>query len=461
MLWGAYDPLVVMRRVVDQSLELIPSADGAVVELVYGEQLIYVCAGGSLAGHVGLRLNLDQSLSGLSVRTGRTLHCRDCSTDPRVDRKKCEQVGAVSMVCVPLLRGTAPIGVLKVSAARADAFMSDDVAILSRLAEFIGVAIGSSADISSAVGDLFEGEGGSVEGAGAGLAVGDGSQWYDEAIGAFVGAVLKPEVIKGLAAKRRIEQLLSRRDFKIVVQPIVHLDTGALIGAEALARFPEPPLQSPDVWFDDAARVGLGVPLQLAAISEAAGLLDQLPFGAFLAVNVRPDAITAEQLPALLDSFDSSRLVIELTEHLRIDDYPLVRGVLSSLRELGVRLAIDDIGAGFANLGHIVNLAPDLIKLDRQFTTGIDRDPVRRAVAQALVSLGADTGAQVIAEGIETAAELETVRKLGIEFGQGYYIGRPVQIASMRRRFVGRKPPSRRRSSAVAPVYGLAVVAGT
>jgi EAL domain-containing protein (putative c-di-GMP-specific phosphodiesterase class I) len=164
----------------------------------------------------------------------------------------------------------------------------------------------------------------------------------------------------------------------------------------------------------------------------AVELLGELPEEVFLAINVGPDAIAAADLPLIIiESGSPQRIVLELTEHLKIDDYPHVRTALRRIREHGARLAIDDTGAGFASLSHIVNLAPDLIKLDRQFTRGIDLDPVRRALAQALVSFAHDTGAEVIAEGIESADELDTVRELGIPYGQGYLIGRPAPLAGM------------------------------
>ena len=98
---------------------------------------------------------------------------------------------------------------------------------------------------------------------------------------------------------------------------------------------------------------------------------------------------------------------------------------------LGVRLAIDDTGAGFASLAHILKLAPDLIKLDRELTSGIDRDPVRCAPGAALVSFASRIGAEIIAEGIETASELEVLRGLGIRYGQGFLLCRPTSANSV------------------------------
>lgn len=446
------DPMVVMRRVVDQALTLIAPAEGAVVELARDGHLIYACAGGTLAEHVGTRLALEESLSGLAVRTGETLYCEDSATDRRVDGAACRTVDAVSMVCVPLRRAGQPFGVLKVTARLPQAFSADDVATLAKLAQFISIAVGAVSDISRVAAELLDDETlarawSDDPGADRAL-IGDHST--GNGIGEFVANVLRPGIVADLTVKRRIERVLAESSLTMLCQPITDLESGKLIGAEALARIQGPPQQPPDAWFDQAEQVGLGVQLQLAAVQMALELLDELPGNAFLAINVGPDAITTPELSALLRSRPAERIVLELTEHLKIDDYPHLQTLLRGVRERGIRLAIDDTGAGFASLGHIVNLAPDLIKLDRQFTRGIDLDPVRRALATALVNFAQDTGAQVIAEGIETADELDTVRQLGIPYGQGYFIGRPAPPGNIVERFsnaAGRTHAKRRRAS--------------
>jgi EAL domain-containing protein (putative c-di-GMP-specific phosphodiesterase class I) len=217
----------------------------------------------------------------------------------------------------------------------------------------------------------------------------------------------------------------------MLCQPIVDLASGTVVGVEALARFAGSPAQPPDVWFAEAQAAGLGVALQLATAETALGLLEELRAPAFLAINVGPEAIAASEMQELLNAGACERVVLELTEHLRVDDYPQLRGVLHDLRERGVRLAIDDTGAGFSSLAHIVHLAPDLIKLDRQFTRGIDLDPVRRALATAVVSFALETGAEVVAEGVETADELATIRELGVPLAQGYFIARPALLTTL------------------------------
>jgi EAL domain-containing protein (putative c-di-GMP-specific phosphodiesterase class I) len=428
------DPRLVMQRVVDQALALIPGAEGAVVELVDGEYLTYACASGSLAGHVGLRLRVATSLSGLAVQTGQTLHCRDAAVDPRVDGDACRAVGAVSMVCVPLGLESVQIGTLKVSSPRSGAFSEHDVATLGQLAEFISIAVRAESELSRVAEQLL------ARRAHVATSASDEAKTTARShaerrrgIEEFVAQVLRPEATVDLRTRRRIERTLSERAWEVIGQPIVDVTSGELVGIEALTRFHGPPAQSPDRWFDDAQAAGLGVALEIAAAQTALELLDHAPAAAFVAINIGPTAIATSELRDMLRSAKSGRVVLELTEHLRVEDYPALSAALHDLRTDGVRLAVDDAGAGFSSLAHIVNLAPDLIKLDRHFTGSIDLDPVRRALAAALVTFAHQTGAEVVAEGVETADELETIRELAIPYAQGYFIARPAPIAHLRR----------------------------
>jgi len=232
--------------------------------------------------------------------------------------------------------------------------------------------------------------------------------------------------------RERIESVLARRAIGMVCQPIVELGTGTMVGAEALARFPDSPQRPPDWWFGEANGAQLGTQLEVAAAERAVALLDQLPPDTYLTVNVGPGTIGAPEVLRLVESIDASRLVLELTEHLPVEDYERLRGALDHLRCRGARLAIDDTGAGFASLAHILKLSPEFIKLDRALVRGIEEDPVRRAMAAALVDFAAQTGAAVVAEGIETPEELDVIRGLGITLAQGYLLSRPVPVEELR-----------------------------
>lgn len=423
----AVDPVQLMQRVADQALALVPGAEGVLVGLVSEDSwLTYVCASGYLVDRVGDRLLLEGSLSGLAIGLGSTLCVDDAETDPRVDLDACRRFGVASSVCVPLRRGQSWIGMLSVSASRPRAFGDADLATFNRLAEFVSIVIGAAADLTGATSALLpKPEPGGSTG---GQAPGDD---VPEAEGLFMANVLSPGVVGDVAARRRIEQVIETGGFKMVFQPLFDLGSGALFGAEALARFPGTPERTPDVWIAEAHAVGLGVELELAAVRAALACQDRLPAEAFLAVNAGPDVMASPELSLLIELAKPERIVMELTEQAKVDDYPRLLRALEGLRRLGTRFAIDDTGAGFASLAHILKLAPDMIKLDRALTSGIDLDPVRRALAAALMSFASETGAVIVAEGIATLDELTVLRELGIAYGQGYYLGRPMPIAAI------------------------------
>lgn len=422
----ASDPILVLRRIVDEALVLVPAADGATVELADANELVYVCCGGTLSDHVGTRLTIGGSFSGLAVTTNQVLRCDDSETDPRVDLRACRKVGAVSMVCVPLPRPGGAIGVLKVASKRPRAFDERDVAVLERLAPFITASVGAASDLSKVIPEMLEfpNSGGAFgEASMPGLGALDPTE--TGVLTQFVANVMRPGMVDEVDARHAILAALQTQSLSMLVQPIYRLDTGQLFGVEALARFQGPPVRTPDRWFAEAHRVGLGVELELAAVRRALALFPQLPSGIHLALNVGPSAAADPNLGELLGGVEASRVVLELTEHVEIDDYPALREALNRYRRCGVKLAADDTGAGVSGLTHILRLAPDYIKLDRELTLGIELDPVRRSLASALVAFASESGAEVVAEGIETADALEVLTSLGVTYGQGYHLGRP------------------------------------
>lgn len=211
----------------------------------------------------------------------------------------------------------------------------------------------------------------------------------------------------------------------MVFQPIYALDDGRLLAVEALARFHGQPPAPPDVWFAHAAQVGLGCELELAAIEAALAGSTGLPGGIGLSVNCSPQLLIDQRLIDLLDHHPGRPLIVEVTEHELIDDYLQLDGALAALRLRGVELAVDDAGAGFASLRHIVRLAPDYIKLDRSLTQDLHHDPIRRPLADCLIQFAHRIGSRIVAEGIETPADLATWRELGAHAAQGFLLGRP------------------------------------
>jgi EAL domain-containing protein (putative c-di-GMP-specific phosphodiesterase class I) len=215
---------------------------------------------------------------------------------------------------------------------------------------------------------------------------------------------------------------------RMVYQPVYRLSTGEIAGFECLSRFDMEPYQSPDKWFAMAQEVGLGRELELLAIEKALVALHRLPGGLFLGINSSPELIVSGALAAVLEGVDLSRILLEITEHAVVADYERLVSALQPLRERGLRIAIDDAGAGYASMLHIVNLHPDLIKLDMSLTQHIDTDPRRRALARAMIAFAREIGSLICAEGVESEKELEMLRSLGVEKAQGYNLSKPLSL---------------------------------
>lgn len=234
---------------------------------------------------------------------------------------------------------------------------------------------------------------------------------------------------------RRIDAAIAPGALTMVFQPVADLTTGDVVGAEALARFHCEPHRPPNEWFAEADQIGRGVDLELAAIAAALDQLDRLPADAFLAVNASPGTAATPELDALLAHHPAERVVLELTEHSPVGDYDTLMAALEGLRRRGARIAVDDTGAGYAGFQHLLQLRPDILKLDTTLTRGIDTDPVRRSLAAALVTFATEVGATIIAEGIELTSELTTLQHLGIPWGQGYHLAHPGPLPLLTQRF--------------------------
>lgn len=213
-----------------------------------------------------------------------------------------------------------------------------------------------------------------------------------------------------------------------VYQPIWHVPDGCPIGFEALARFSPEPIRGPDTWFAEAGTVGMGVELELAAIATALSGLPLLPAPLYLAINASPATVVDARFAQTLAQIPLERLVLEITEHDAIAEVVTINTALAPLRAGGARLAVDDAGAGYSGLQQILALKPDLIKLDRALIKDIHRDPAKRSLATALASFAHATGSKIIAEGVETDAELAMLRMAGVDNVQGYLLGRPMSL---------------------------------
>jgi EAL domain-containing protein (putative c-di-GMP-specific phosphodiesterase class I) len=212
---------------------------------------------------------------------------------------------------------------------------------------------------------------------------------------------------------------------QVHLQPIVGLDTGDVWGVEALARFPGHPQPGPAQWFASALRDGRGPELEQLALCGALELLPLLPHPLRLTVNLSSQALLRPAVQELLLEAADARLVVELTEHEPVADYPALLQVLGTLRERGIGLGIDDFGAGHSSLQHVLHLEPDVVKLDLGLVQGVGECPRRQALVEVMIGFCSKTGTALVAEGVETTADLAQLARLGVGFAQGWVLARP------------------------------------
>ncbi len=236
------------------------------------------------------------------------------------------------------------------------------------------------------------------------------------------------------AVESRLRPLLDGGGPVVLLQPIVDLANGRRVGAEALSRFPREWHQPPDECFHDAELIGERERLEIMALRRAAAHLPEV--SGYIAMNISPATLFTSAGLDFLTRLPLDRIVLELSEHDPIQDYENLKAALAPLRAGGMRLAIDDVGAGFSSLRHIVATAPDIIKLDRSIVSGVAGDAVLTVVVHALVELAGALGAKVVAEGIETATDAAALAGLGVDLGQGWHFDRAIAPSELRDEYV-------------------------
>ncbi len=221
--------------------------------------------------------------------------------------------------------------------------------------------------------------------------------------------------------------VLDGRGLRLVAQPIIDVAQAGVGGYEMLARFDGPPARTPDVWFEMARIHDLDGPLTVRVFEELHRIRAGLPHGRFCTVNVEPHLLArADVRDALLGSGRLDGVVLELTEHVWGGDAVVLEGALDAVREAGGLIAMDDAGQGHSGLARMLEVRPDLIKLDRALVAGIDRDPMKKAVVQLVGDLAGQLDAWILAEGVETRGELAELIRMGVPLVQGWAVGRPV-----------------------------------
>lgn len=219
----------------------------------------------------------------------------------------------------------------------------------------------------------------------------------------------------------------------MVFQPVVDATDLHVVGYEALARFPAD-TPGPEQWFAAATQCALAGALEGAALLHALDHADALAPELFLAVNLSPAALAADESLAepLRHAARHRPIVLEVSEHSTVDEVENTLETLNGLRAAGVILALDDVGAGRSGLRQVITVRPDIVKLDAFVTRGIDSDPFRAAIAAAAIALAGQFDMTVVVEGIETETELGTVRELGAHLLQGFHLGRPAPVTDLR-----------------------------
>jgi EAL domain-containing protein (putative c-di-GMP-specific phosphodiesterase class I) len=221
-------------------------------------------------------------------------------------------------------------------------------------------------------------------------------------------------VLAGMAAAR------------LVFQPVVDLGRGEIVGYEALARFGGSGLRTPGPYLAAAERTGRGAELEAHLLAQALAARESVPAGCFLAVNVSPVLLSSPVVSSLLRAAgDLTGLVLELTEHVPVDNLTALRRRVDVLRARGALLALDDTGAGWSGLKQVAELRPDIVKLDRSLVTDVDRDEVKQALVELVGQFVSRLGSRLLVEGVERFEELDAVARLGVPLAQGWLLGRP------------------------------------
>ena len=264
------------------------------------------------------------------------------------------------------------------------------------------------------------------------------SEGLSEHLIAEMGELGRAERAFSAAARARYQgfaKLLEPGGSTPMYQPIVQLRTGELVGYEALTDFGnQMDLNTEDI-FREAHNIGLGVQLELHTAGLAvAGFRPEMARSqdTYIAVNASPGLLYRPALLEVLSELPAERVVVEITEQHQFESYVQLRETVHLVHERGMRVAVDDTGSGFASLQRLVDVRPEIVKLDRGLTAQIDTDAPRRALVAAIRQFADDMGITVVAEGIEREEQLVVLREIGVDCGQGYLLGRPAPLPAGR-----------------------------
>jgi EAL domain-containing protein (putative c-di-GMP-specific phosphodiesterase class I) len=259
---------------------------------------------------------------------------------------------------------------------------------------------------------------------------------------------MNAHAVERLELEGQLQRALERDEFVLYYQPQVELATGRLVGLEALVRWrhPEQGLLAPAVFIPLAEETGLIRPLGQWVLREAcrqarrwqqqAPSAPPLVMGINVSAREFQDPGLVEQVAAVLreTQVDPQAVQLEITEHVVMADAQEAANTLRQLKALGVRLAIDDFGTGYSSLSYLKRFPVDTLKIDRTFISSLGTYAENQAIVQAVLNLGQALQLTVVAKGVETATEVEQLRRLGCVLGQGYYFGPPLPLTAAEQR---------------------------
>ncbi|MFT6917752.1 MAG: EAL domain-containing protein (putative c-di-GMP-specific phosphodiesterase class I) [Cognaticolwellia sp.] len=228
--------------------------------------------------------------------------------------------------------------------------------------------------------------------------------------------------------KAKITSVLEQNKIDIHYQPIFNLHSNKIIGYESLSRFNTTPYKPPDIWFAEAFQVNLGEELEIVAIKSAIKGIDEFNLDTYITINTSPAYVLNGAVARALQGVNLERIILEITENAPIKNYSDFRKALEPLRKQGLRIAIDDAGSGYSSFQHVLELEADIIKLDITLTQNINSNDRKYLLATALCAFSKAINCSIIAEGVETVEELNSLRELGVDSVQGYLLGRPMPI---------------------------------
>lgn len=412
-LAASMDSVSLMGRIAEQACAFMEKADGAAVTLLRASDNAYVTVSGHgvLATTPGFVVPKRSSFQGLAAREKHPKVIDDAWVDRRLSarvRAMNKQWDTRSWAAIPLMYNDDAIGSLLLAATATGAFTDTDVDAMLDISQFVSAVIGAQSQLSTLLTHVMS----------------DSDDRGQRALTArFIASVMLPEAVETEKLQDRLDAVLAQPDaLSAVFQPIVHLASGTTIAYEGLIRFPASSELTPTQWFSVARRLGRGIELEHAALSTILNAAGGIPNDCPLAANLSPSAALEPTIQDVLTAQDRA-LVVEITEHEPFPD-DLGPG-LRHLRDRGIRVAVDDAGAGYASFAQLLRLHPDMIKIDGELIAGIDHDPVKRALATALNSLASELHAKLVAEAVETPGQLQTLIRLGIEYGQGFHLGLP------------------------------------